>query len=118
MWSTGVLPFTVTSVTVYSWTSNPADMASFEPLDGARNGGVANGPALISLNGDGADLLIDEHIAKNVVFNHLHIIYRGGRLDLSGVYFANYTFDISPGLPRTLLFARAPFLSSPANFIS
>jgi len=31
-WSTGVLPFTITSLTVYSWTSNPADMASFEPL--------------------------------------------------------------------------------------
>jgi hypothetical protein len=103
---------------VYSWTANPNEMASFEPLNEKRNGSVSNGPGLVSLNGNGGDLQIDEHRAKNVVFNNLHIIYHGGRLDLNRVYFVNCTFDIPSNSQQTVLFARALFSSIPSNFIS
>jgi hypothetical protein len=118
MWSTGVLPFTVTSLTVYSWTANPEEMASFEPLNEKRNEKVPNGPGLVSLNGNGGDLQIDEHRAKNVIFNNFRIIYRGGRLDFSRVYFVNCTFDFPSASRQTVLFARALLSSSPAYFVS
>jgi hypothetical protein len=117
-WSTGTLPFTVTSVTFYSWTTSPNNMALFETFQDARNRNASGGPSLISLNGKGGELQIDQHRARNVIFNHLRIVYRGGRVDLQNVYFVDCTFDVSTGSPEALRFARTLVTSSPANFTS
>jgi hypothetical protein len=118
MWSTSVLPFTVTSVTVYSFTTNREEMARYEQFNEPRNETVPNGPSLIALNGAAGDLDIDDHVARNVIFDHLHIIYKGGRLELRNVLFVDCTFDILTAQPRGVSFARALFQAVPTNFNS
>jgi hypothetical protein len=118
MWSTGVLPFTITSLTVYSFTTHRQDMAVFERFGEGRTQNVPNGPSLISFNGAGGNLQIDNHMVRNAIFSNLHIIYKGGKLDLKNVLFVDCTFDISSGPPQAVSFARALFQSTPTNFTS
>ena len=114
-WSTGTLPFTVKSLTVFSWTTNPDEMTTFEVRGESRNKGVTQGPSLVSFNGEGGSIDIDMHRIKNVIFRNLHVVYRGDGLELNQVYFVDCTFDLSEA-PQSRELAKAILESFPVDF--
>jgi hypothetical protein len=71
----------------------PADRAAFRPIGtpDANEGHVHTNSFLLIA---GADLVLDNLYARNVVVENSHVTYRGGPLILSNVTFINCTFDV------------------------
>jgi hypothetical protein len=74
----------------------PRDQSAvFEPLGRNLNGNNPRGDAfLIVRNGV---VLLDNMDVKNVIFENMHIVYKGAKLRMDNAYFVNCTFD----LPQT-----------------
>jgi len=71
--------------------------ARFSPLGEYPNKGLMEGNPLFILDGGG--IVIDGMDMKNVVLHGVHIVYHGGPLKMSNVYFANCVFDVTRERP-------------------
>ncbi|MFZ0912877.1 MAG: hypothetical protein WBQ76_17135 [Candidatus Korobacteraceae bacterium] len=74
-------------------TAVPIEQAArFSPIGEDQNRGLLEGNPYFILDGGG--VVIDGMDMKNVIFRGVHIVYHGGPLKMSNVYFANCVFDV------------------------
>jgi hypothetical protein len=97
-------------------TSKSPDVPQLRALsEPDSNRDLAAGPSLLVV--DAPTVVLDNLVAKKVVFVNSHIIYRGGAVVLDNVYFLNCTFEIEKKTQGQELAAR--ILSGPVtNFVS
>jgi hypothetical protein len=67
--------------------------AKFNPIGEDENKGLSEGDPFLFVDGGG--VVIDRLELKNVIFQGVHIVYHGGPLKMSNVYFVNCVFDVT-----------------------
>jgi hypothetical protein len=82
---------TVPNVSHYG-DAPPSQAAILEKIGTELNKNAPVGDAFLLLQ-DG-DVELDNYHAKNIIFRNIHIMYRGGPVQLENVYFVNCTFEI------------------------
>jgi hypothetical protein len=65
------------------------------------------------LFGYGGGMILDGMQLRNVVFQEVHIVYSGGPLKMTNVFFLNCTFEMKPDT-NTLKLASAALTPGPA----
>lgn len=64
---------------------------------------------------DGGGLEIDDTEMKNVILTNVHVVYKGGALTMTNVYFVNCTFEM-PFQPNGIRLADSILQPSPATY--
>jgi hypothetical protein len=89
--------------------------AQFMVIGHDPNKNLKYGIALLSVEGGG--LVVDGMQIRNVVFRNVHVVYRGGIVVMSNVYFVGCTFEMQRN-NNSLLFADSVLGSDPATSFS
>jgi hypothetical protein len=104
--ATGYLrPQGFTGIVRWMGDSRPPDVPQMHPIGAPdANEKLKSGPAYLML--DGGTISLDGMVMKRIIIQNARVVYDGGALSLTNVYFVNCTFSVSHE-KKGILFADA-----------